>query len=84
MEKIDLVKDSIDIFKKIDNLHKGLIEKNNIIGIVSVKIIITSLEKLLTKLKETEEELENKLDIVEELSGYRKSLVKLFDKFKNK
>tara|TARA_B100000035_G_C20825061_1_gene476086 strand:+ start:292 stop:546 length:255 start_codon:yes stop_codon:yes gene_type:complete len=84
MEKIDLVKDSIDIFKKIDNLHKGLIEKNNIIGIVSVKIIITSLEKLLTKLKATEEELENKLDIVEELSGYRKSLVKLFDKFKNK
>lgn len=84
MEKIDLVKDSIDIFKKIDNLHKGLIEKNNIIGIVSVKIIITSLEKLLTKLKSTEEELENKLDIVEELSGYRKSLVKLFDKFKNK
>mgnify|MGYP001361744832 CR=1 FL=1 len=84
MEKIDLVKDSIDIFKKIDNLHKGLIEKNNIIGIVSVKIIITSLEKLLTKLKETEEELENKLDIVQELSGYRKNLVKLFDKFKNK
>jgi excinuclease UvrABC helicase subunit UvrB len=84
MEKIDLVKDSIDIFKKIDNLHKGLIEKNNIIGIVSVKIIITSLEKLLTKLKATEEELENKLDIVEELSGYRKNLVKLFDKFKNK
>lgn len=84
MEKMDLVKDSIDIFKKIDNLHKALIEKNNIIGIVSVKIIITSLEKLLTKLKSTEEELENKLDIVEELSGYRKSLVKLFDKFKNK
>ena len=81
---MDLVKDSIDIFKKIDNLHKALIEKNNIIGIVSVKIIITSLEKLLTKLKSTEEELENKLDIVEELSGYRKSLVKLFDKFKNK
>jgi excinuclease UvrABC helicase subunit UvrB len=84
MEKIDLVKDSIDMFSKIDNLHKKLIEKNNIIGIVSVKIIITSLEKLLTKLKTTEEELENKLDIIEELSSYRKNLVKLFDKFKNK
>ena len=43
MEKIDLVKDSIDIFTKIDTLHKKLLEKNNIIGIVSVKIIITSL-----------------------------------------
>ena len=84
MEKIDLVKDSIDIFTKIDTLHKKLLEKNNIIGIVSVKIIITSLEKLLTKLKTTEEDLENKLYIVEELSSYRKNLVKLFDKFKNK
>lgn len=76
MEK-EIINDIFTIVKKVNEIQDKLLDKNNLVGLISLKIIIKYLESLLEKLKQKDLEHSSiTFNNIEELLNKYKKLKK--------